>query len=227
MKKLTRFNLNRWFHWASIAGVLLLGACGTSNTAINARKDANPVAPTASTTFSRHELTDLAWKIANTESSAASEKVLPYLGIEGTPPPTLKKPGYRYASIHATDTNGGRWQLRMLALGLESISYDTQLLNEEKQTKRYLNVRLNRNVTCITPENVMASFGTAYEKMPAQVVAPISASSKFPAGQPPPPDNDIAGMAYGSLFHGNGSVWFTFEFHRCAESITLNSREKS
>ncbi|MCY1209390.1 hypothetical protein D9M72_210400 [compost metagenome] len=178
--------------------------------------------------YPRHELIDLIWKIANTESSAASERILPYLGIANAPPPSPIKAGYSYASIHVKGTNGrGQPQARMASLGLESISYDIQRLDVDSQTKKYLEIRLNRAVTCITPENVLASFGATYEKTPAQIVAPIPASPEFPVGRPSPPDNDIAGMVYRHLLHGNGSVRFTFEFHRCAESITFNSRGKA
>lgn len=120
-----------------------------------------------------------------------------------------------------------RTQLRMISLGVSSVSYATHTLNAERQIRKYLHIELDKRMTCITPENVIASFGTAYKKMPARIINPISASPEFPAAKPRPPDNDITGMNYTTLFLGNGSVQFTFEFHRCAESITLNSQGKS
>jgi|GEM_PF-6136438 len=213
MKKLRK--LNRSFHWAAIVGVAVLASCSTQEVAINSRAD------------TKSELVDLIWEVANTKNSAASETILPSFGINDAPKPSEKKTGYSYASIYTTQANeGGQTQLRMIALGLDSISYDVQLLSEQSQVRKYLNIQLNKKVVCITPETVMARFGVKYKKAPARIVAPISASVEFPAGQPPPRENDITAMVYGPLLHGHGSVRFTFEFQRCAESVTFNSLGK-
>lgn len=91
--------------------------------------------------------------------------------------------------------------------------------------RRYLDFGINRKVSCVTREDVFATFGRDFSRPPEPPVAPAPLQAGASPPTPAPKQHDIYAAEFRSprLFSGdpNGSVTFRFDYKECAEHVAI------
>lgn len=210
-----------------VGGLAAWVGCSTAQTApsLPPESAANPPA----LAITKPSLLEILWKMATTEKAALPEQILPYLGINDVPKVKMVSESHGWFGITHQPPRFVNTQLQ--SLGLVNLFYGYNIDLSPKRERDYYSISPAHNAHCISAEEVIATFGETFKRLPPRVRTGAISMPKLQFATIKsiwPTTIEKGGLLFDTnLFAGRGSVNFEFDGEPCARGISINYTRKN